>query len=148
MKFDHIGVVVLSLEAGRDHLSSLFGITQWTQEFDDSVNMVRVQFGLDPSGICYEAIAPLGTVSPIAEALRTGNRILNHVAYLVPDLPAAALRLKNLRCVPTGSAKPAIAYGQRQIQFFISPLKIIIELIEAPDHLHSYVPFHGSGDGI
>ena len=141
MQFDHIGVVVRRLDTGRDHLSRLFEIDRWTAEFDDPVNMVRVQFALDPSGICYELVAPFGDESPIAEVLRTGNRILNHVAYLVDDLAAAAARLRAARCVPAGPAKPAIAYSGRNIQFFVSPVRIIVELIEAPEHRHIYTPF-------
>jgi methylmalonyl-CoA/ethylmalonyl-CoA epimerase len=140
MKFDHIGVVVRRLDIGRLHLTALFDIKSWTREFDDTTNGVSVQFGRDPSGICYETIAPLGASSPISEALRTGARILNHVAYLVPDLHAAGERLKSARCLPAGEPRPAVAYGGRPIQFFVSPLRIIIELIEAPDHAHVLAP--------
>jgi methylmalonyl-CoA/ethylmalonyl-CoA epimerase len=141
MKFDHVGVVVRRLDIGRAHLSEVFSIEAWTDEFEDPINGVSVQFGRDPSGLCYEIIAPLGAESPVSAALKTGSRILNHVAYLVPDLNAAADRLGEARCDPTGEPKPAVAYGGRPIQFFISPLKIIIELIEAPNHTHAYVPW-------
>ena len=138
MKFDHIGIVVESLTIGREHLGSLFAITSWTQEFTDPVNLVHVQFGIDESGVCYESIAPFGPKSPILETLRTGNRILNHVAYLVPDLAAASARLVASRCVPVGEPKPAVAYGGSKIQFFVSKIRIIIELIEAFEHTHLY----------
>jgi methylmalonyl-CoA/ethylmalonyl-CoA epimerase len=138
MQFDHVGVAVKRLNTGRKHLSGVFEIERWTEVFDDSVNRVSVQFGLDPSGICYEIIAPLGDASPIAEALRTGGRILNHVAYRVPDLAASAARLDDKGCVPAGEPKPAVAYGGCAIQFFISPLNLIIELIEAPHHAHVF----------
>jgi methylmalonyl-CoA/ethylmalonyl-CoA epimerase len=140
VKFDHIGVVTESLSAGREQLNSLFGITQWTQEFADPINMVYVQFGIDQSGICYELISPLGPKSPVLEALRSGNRILNHVAYLVPDINAAAARLKAAKCVATGEAKPAVAYGGRKIQFFTSRMRVLVEIIEAIEHSHIYVP--------
>jgi hypothetical protein len=39
-------------------------------------------------------------------------------------------------CVPTGEPKPAIAYGGRRVQFFFTPLHMIVELIEALDHRH------------
>jgi methylmalonyl-CoA/ethylmalonyl-CoA epimerase len=138
VKFDHIGVVTESLSNGRRQLEALVGIQEWTQEFADPVNMVNVQFGKDASGICYELISPLGDKSPILEALISGNRILNHVAYLVPDLAAAATRLRAAHCVPTGAAKPAIAYGGKRIQFFISRMRVLIEIIEAIEHSHIY----------
>ncbi len=148
MKFDHLGVVTESLSDGRRHLGPMVGIKGWTREFSDPVNMVNVQFGIDASGICYELISPLGNESPILEALRSGNRILNHVAYLVPDLAAAAARLRAANCVPTGTAKPAVAYGGAKIQFFISRMRVLIEIIEAIEHAHIYAFFvEEAGDG-
>ncbi len=138
MKFDHIGVVVGTMAAGRDHLSLLFGIKRWSAEFADPGIGVYVQFGLDPSGICYELVSPLREDSPVTRALKARDRILNHVAYLVPDLDAEAARIRRMRCLPAGAAMPAVAYGGKRVQFFITPLYFIIELIEAPDHAHRY----------
>ena len=147
MKFDHIGLVVPKLDAGRAHLTELFSITKWTREFEDPVNGVFVQFGSDPSEVCYELIAPLGDKSPVKAALATGTRILNHVAYLVADLEAEAGSMARRRCVPAGPANPAVAYGGNRIQFFVSPLRFIIELIEAPHHRHDYLAQHLIGTG-
>jgi methylmalonyl-CoA/ethylmalonyl-CoA epimerase len=138
MNFDHIGIVVSQLDQGRQHLTELFDIERWTREFHDPINGVRVQFGIDRSGICYEAVSPIGSNSPVSAALNSGTRILNHVAYLVPSLPVAAARMTASRCRPAGKAQPAVAYGGNQIQFFISPIRMIIELIEAPHHTHQY----------
>ena len=138
LRFDHIGVVVSSLAEGRLHLASVFGISRWTQEFADPINRVRVQFGSDASGICYETVSPLGPGSPVDEALRTGNRILNHVAYRTGNLDRAAARLQVAGCMPTGVPKPAVAYNGHRIQFFVTRLRFIIELVEAPDHAHRY----------
>jgi len=136
--FDHIGVAVPTLAEGRQHLATLLFVTEWTAEFDDPVNRVSVQFGRDRSGICYEAIAPFGENSPILLALQKGQRVLNHVAYLVDDLEAQAARLRDGGCIAAGPANPAIAYGGSRIQFFVSPLRFTIELIEAPRHAHVY----------
>ena len=139
MKFDHVGLVVSAMSIGRDQLSALFGITRWSEEFADPGIGVYVQFGLDPSGLCYEIIAPLREDSPVSRAVNTRDRILNHVAYLVPDLDAEAARIRRLRCLPAGPAMPAVAYDGKRVQFFVSPLYFIIELIEAPEHTHRYV---------
>ena len=138
MKFDHIGVVMMDLSAGRYHMAALLGITEWTREFDDPANRVRVQFGRDASGVCYETIAPLGENSPIADALRRSVRVLNHVAYLVEDLDAAGARMTAQGCVAVAPSNPAVAYDGHRIQFFGTPLRFIVELIEAPNHHHSY----------
>jgi len=135
--FDHIGVAVPSLAEGRQHLQQLLDIAEWTDEFDDPVNRVSVQFGHDRSGTCYELVTPFGENSPISLALQKGQRVLNHVAYLVEDL-AQAERLLDGGCIAAGPPHPAIAYGGRRIQFFVSPLRFTIELIEAPRHEHVY----------
>jgi methylmalonyl-CoA/ethylmalonyl-CoA epimerase len=138
LQFDHIGLVVSSLSGGRQHLSLAFHIVEWTAEFADTNNGVFVQFGRDPSGVCYELIAPLDEQSPIAHTLRRGDRILNHVAYLVENLEVEVSRLSQLSFDPIGQPKPAIAYDHRRIQFFRSPLRFIVELIEYPRHEHAY----------
>ena len=145
LKFDHIGIALRSLAEGRTHLRALFGIVRWTAEFDDPLNRIRVQFGRDGSGIVYELIAPNGPEGPVGEALRTGSRILNHVAYLTPDLEQSAERLRRGGCMPFSDPTPAIAYDGRPIQFFISRYRFLIELIEAPDHQHRFETlFEGS----
>lgn len=138
MKFDHIGVVTRSLEKGRKVLEATVGVHEWTRTWDDPVNGVFIQFGRDASGVCYELLVPNGPDSPVQEALSTRKAILNHVAYLVDDLDAAAARLLDGGCAPAGPPKPAIAYGGKRIQFFVTPLWLIVELVEAPGHEHVY----------
>jgi methylmalonyl-CoA/ethylmalonyl-CoA epimerase len=41
-------------------------------------------------------------------------------------------------CCPAGAPQPAVAYGGRRVQFFVSPLRFVIELIEKPDHMHTF----------
>jgi methylmalonyl-CoA/ethylmalonyl-CoA epimerase len=146
VKFDHIGVVTRSLEKGRRVLEATVGVEAWTQLWDDPVNGVLIQFGRDASGVCYELLVPKGPESPVAEALSSRKAILNHVAYLVTDLGAAAERLMDAGCAPTADPKPAIAYGGRRIQFFVTPLWLIVELIEAPGHQHVYDWTEVAGD--
>jgi methylmalonyl-CoA/ethylmalonyl-CoA epimerase len=146
LHFDHIGVVVRTLRTGRKYLSSLVGISEWTTEFRDPGIKVCVQFGRDRSGICYELIAPFGDDSPINNALKDHINILNHMAYLVSDLEAEAMRFRLAGAVPTGPAQPAVAYGGRRVQFFYTPLRFIIELIEDSDHRHDYLS-HSSEPG-
>ena len=138
MQFDHIGLVVRNLADGRAALEALLLVHEWTTEVIDPGNCVCVQFGRDPSGVCYELIAPLGADSPITKALSSGKNILNHVAYLVPDLAVGRERLRAAGAAPTAEPKPALAYGGRSIQFFVTPMRFIIELIEAPGHEHRY----------
>ena len=140
VQFDHLGLVVKSLGKGREALAGALMIRDWTEEFRDPVNGVRIQFGRDPAGVVYELLEPLDESSPVHSALATSKAILNHVAYRVADLDAHAERMRNAGCMPTSEPKPAIAYGGRRIPFFVTPVRLIIELIEAPDHAHAYIP--------
>jgi methylmalonyl-CoA/ethylmalonyl-CoA epimerase len=138
MKFDHIGLVAGDMAEGRQALESLFGVDRWTQVFEDPGIGVYVQFGRTQEGPCYELIAPLGEASPVQTALKRGINILNHVAYLTADLEAEAARLEQLGSMMAGPAKPAVAYGGARVQFWITPQRFMVELIEAPGHEHSY----------
>jgi len=139
LQFDHVGVVVHEIEIGRKFFEDTLGIERWSEVCVDPGLGVSVQFGLGATGPCYELISPLSENSPVSAALRTGQRILNHVAYLTADLEAEGQRLASHCCSPTGPPHPAVAYGGRRVQFWVSPLRFIIELIEAPEHQHSYL---------
>lgn len=137
-RFDHLGVVVRRLDKARPRMAALLAIAEWTASVDDPVNGVRLQFGRDPAGVVYELLEPLDEHSPVYSALEGGRAILNHVAYRLADLSAGAARLKAGGAAKVSEPKPAIAYGGRPIQFFVTPLRFVIELIEAPDHAHAF----------
>ena len=138
MKFDHIGVTCKTLDEGRALLQQALFVRRWTSVFDDPVNGVSVRFGLDASGMCYELVAPLSDESPISRVLAQKVNVLNHTAYLVEDLPGQAARLSAAGFVPITPPRPAIAYGNKPIQFFVARSHLLVELIEAPGHEHVY----------
>ena len=146
MKFDHVGLVVGDMAEGREFLESMFGLDRWTEVFEDPGIGVYVQFGRAGTaegageGPCYELISPLGEASPVATALKRGINILNHVAYLTPDLDRDAQRLLEKGSMMAGPAKPAVAYMGARVQFWITPQRFMVELIEAPCHEHAYQP--------
>ncbi len=138
LTFDHIGLVVGDMAEGREFLEGMFGIDRWTQVFEDLGIGVYVQFGRAEGGPCYELISPLGEGSPVMTALKRGVNILNHVAYLTADLDIDAGRLAARGSLMAGPAKPAVAYGGARVQFWITPKRFMVELIEAPGHEHVY----------
>jgi len=138
LRFDHIGLVVGDMAEGRKALEDMFGVDRWTQLFEDPGIGVYVQFGRTAEGPCYELIAPFGEASPVATALKRGVNILNHVAYLTADLDADAQRLQEMGSMTAGPAKPAVAYRGGRVQFWVTPQRFMVELIEAPGHEHSY----------
>ena len=139
LELDHLGLIVPDIAAGRAFLEAALGITHWTPVIDDPTLSVSVQFGATPANtLTYELIAPFGETSPIANALRSGKHILNHLAYLTPDLEASGNHLRASGCISAGDPLPALAYDSRRIQFWMSPLRFIIELIEKPGHRHNF----------
>ncbi len=130
MKFDHIGLFVRDLDEGRERLASLLPIHSWTVPVDDPLIKVRIQFGLDKSGIRYELVAPVGDGNPVERSLAAGVNILNHVAYLASDIDAELRRLRRQRCVPTSAPRPAAAFGGRRVVFLLTPMGFILELVE------------------
>jgi methylmalonyl-CoA/ethylmalonyl-CoA epimerase len=138
MRFDHLGIVVSDLASGRHQLEGAFGITRWTQEYLDPLQEVHAQFGRCPSGICYELVAPQSASSPVARAAAAKANPIHHVAYLVDNLPEQRAQLVSQGFVATGEAKPGIVFGDRPIQFFVSRLRLLVELIEAPDYRHVF----------
>jgi methylmalonyl-CoA/ethylmalonyl-CoA epimerase len=141
LELDHLGLIVPDIATGRTFLETALGITHWTPIIEDPTLGVLVQFGSTPSRqLTYELIAPLGPASPVANALRSGKHILNHLAYLTPNLEASGLHLREAGCHPTGDPQPALAYEGRRIQFWMSPLRFVIELIEKPGHRHAFAP--------
>lgn len=130
MNFDHIGVFVKTLAEGRAHFQSLLRIKKISEEFYDNLIKVAVQFLYDEDGICYEIIAPYLDGNPVDHVLLTRKNVLNHVAYRVRDFSGAIELYRAKRCAQLGPPSPAIAFGGRRVVFFLTPLNIIVELIE------------------
>ncbi len=138
LAFDHLGLIVPDLEQGRAFLQTALGISRWSAVVDDDCLGVTVQFGAAPTGAgpVYELVAPCGSGSPIAGQLGRGKGVLNHLAYRTHDLEKAAAHLRATGCFPTAEPQPARAYGGALVQFWVSPLRFLIELIAKPDHQH------------
>jgi len=130
MKFDHIGVFVHDIEEARVKFDAVLPGYAWGRTFDDDVLHARFCFGEDAAGLRYELVAPFGSPNPVSGILESGRNILNHVAYRVPDLNAAASTLRATGAVPTGPPQPAIAFGGALVMFFWTELGFMIELIE------------------
>lgn len=133
-----MGMIVPDLRAGQMLLRQSLGVTAWTEAFEEPLQDVFVQFGRDPSGVCYELIAPRSGKSPVARALAARINTLNHVGYLVGDIEAEGARLLEAGFVAAGPAKPGVVFDGGAIRFFVSPGRLMIELIEAPDHCHQF----------
>jgi methylmalonyl-CoA/ethylmalonyl-CoA epimerase len=138
LTFDHIGIVVAELDAGCDQLAELLAPLEWTERFEDPGLGVSVRFARDAAGIVYEIIAPLGDASPVLRTLQSRSNLLNQIAYRTRSLDASLARLRRARAVPVGAAKPAVAFGGARVQFLMTPLGFIVELIEIDRVTHRF----------
>lgn len=131
LAFDHIGVFVRDLETGRRHLERLLPIVHAGAPIDDPLLHVSVQFLRDSAGTCYELVAPFGEGNPVDAVLAGGKNILNHVAYKSTDFDASVAHYRASGCMPLGPARPALAFNNARVIFFLTPLRMIVELVEA-----------------
>jgi methylmalonyl-CoA/ethylmalonyl-CoA epimerase len=136
--FDHIGIVVPTIDLGCAQLASILQDLLWTRRFDDDNLGVSVRFAKDRSGIVYEMLAPLGANSPISKALGSKTNLLNQIAYRTTSLDSSVARLRAERAVPIGRSKPAIAFGGAKVQFLMTEIGFLIELIEVDRVVHEF----------
>ena len=141
LNFDHVGIVVRDLAVGLQSMRALLPIAASTERFDDPGLGVSVQFLQDKSGIVYELIAPLGSNSPVAKIAASRNGVINQLAYRVEDIAAAGQYFRSNGAIPTGSPKPAMAFGGALVQFFYTSEGFIVELIESPGFQHRFQAF-------
>ena len=130
MKFDHIGVFGKELKYGYCQLDKLVDIAHTSKVYNDCLLQVSIQFCYDHCGICYELVAPYGENNPVDLVINNGNNILNHVAYKTTTFDESILKLREDGCVPLVKPKPALAFDGARVIFFLTPLRLIFELIE------------------
>lgn len=139
MDFDHIGIIVTDIPKACIHLSQTLPIISETQTYDDILLTVSVKFLKDNSGIVYELISPLGEGSVVKQALRKGINIINQVAYRTENIEETSQKLVESGFRSLGEKKPAIAFNGAFVQFFMSPLGFVVELIGTKDYKHNFL---------
>lgn len=140
LEFDHIGIVVDDVDASIVQFSHAIGAVEATDRFDDHGLTVSVRFLRDKSGVVYEMIAPLGDNSVVAASLKKNNNILNQLAYRTVSLSDSVATLKASGHFVLGQPQPAIAFNNASVQFLLSPLGFVMELIEVSDPVHQFFP--------
>ena len=130
MKFDHLGVFVKDLTQGLNELKKIIKIDSKSKIFNDPLLNVSVQFCYDNSGLCYELVAPFGDKNPVDGPLKSGNNILNHIAYKTNEFDETIISLIDSGFIAITKPQPAVAFEGARVIFFLTPLKLILELIE------------------
>lgn len=130
MRLHHTGIIVADFARGAKLLTGPMGCDAISEVIEDPVQRVAVQFFVDGHGNRFELIVPSAPDSPVSSLLDQKRNLLNHLAYEVSDLARAAETLRMNGCIPVGVAVPATAFQGNLIQFFLTPLSFIVELIE------------------
>lgn len=134
LQFHHLGLVVRDISEGKQRLTELFGEMTWSKTSIDPLQSVSVCFGSGANNsFLYELIEPMRDGSPIDNVIETSNNILNHVAYTSADFDNSLLRLRSLGCMPLGSPKPAVAFNNKRVAFYLTKLNFILEIIEVTE---------------
>ena len=130
MQFDHIGIFVKDIKFGEKELKKIIKIKKTSKIYKDRNLKVAVRFLRDRNNICYEIVAPFGKNNPVTNILKDGKNILNHLAYRTKNFDKMIYKFRNNKYAPLCLPTPAKAFNGARVIFFLTPLKIIVELIE------------------
>lgn len=130
MKLHHIGIFTKDINFGAVELSKIINIKKKSKIFKDDIIKVFVQFLYDCEDNCYEIVAPNGIDNPVDSVISSGKNILNHLAYITSDFDVNLSKLIDQGCIQIKPPCPAIAFNNARVVFLLTPLRMIIELIE------------------
>ena len=127
----HIGVVVADIEKAAQEYVDRFGYERQTDVIHDPTQTAFVLFlRLPGDSVLVELVAPDRAESKLTQALRRGGG-LNHICYASRDLEAACQALRARGCFQVQPPTPAVAFGGRQIAWFVTPDGSRVELVDA-----------------
>jgi methylmalonyl-CoA/ethylmalonyl-CoA epimerase len=132
VKFKHIGVAVNDIAAATKTYQDLFGYRVTAGPIVDPVQKVSVCFlnHGDNADVTIELVAPAGEDSPIRNLLAKGTGPY-HLCYETRDLEGTAKEFVHKGCVVVQEPKPAVAFGGRRIMWLFTPVRQLVELLEA-----------------
>lgn len=127
LRFHHLGVACRSITLERRGWEIL-GYRQEGELFSDPLQGINGLFISGP-GPRMELLEPLPGAETLSPFLKAGTKMY-HQAYEAPDLGMAMEALRKIRAKVVSPPKPAIAFNERPVTFFVLPNSLIIELIE------------------
>ena len=131
MKFDHIGLAVENIEQYfKTVLEPVFHCTMTSKIFTDELQGSKVAFAETIDGTTLELVEPMGPKSPVAPILANKRGGLYHMCFLAGDFEKDIERCKKNKFTMISSPKPAIAFNNRRVAFFLTPSNEVIEILE------------------
>jgi methylmalonyl-CoA/ethylmalonyl-CoA epimerase len=131
MQFSHIGIAVESIEKYfLSVLQPVFKCKMTGEIVTDELQSSKIAFAETVDGTCIELVVPLNEDSPVAAILRNRRGGLYHLCFVADNFEADMEKCKANKFVMVSSPKPAIAFNNKRVVFFISPSNELIELLE------------------
>lgn len=96
IRIDHVGVAVRDLDAAKQFYERAFGLHPVHEESNDEQGVREAMIAVADSGSCIQLLAPLRDDSPIAKFLDRSGEGIQHMAYTVTDVAAAADHLRSV----------------------------------------------------
>lgn len=130
MKFHHIGIFAKDIRFGKKIISSFLKIKEISKVYNDKSLGVKILFLKDYSNITYEIVSPFGKKNPVKKLLKENKNILNHIAYKAKNFDKKIIFFRNNGFAPLNKPMKALAFNNKRVCFFLTPLNYIIEVIE------------------
>ncbi|MDP4013558.1 MAG: methylmalonyl-CoA epimerase [Candidatus Nanopelagicales bacterium] len=92
-RIDHVGIATSDLDAAIELYEQAFGARVVHREANDEQGVLEAMLAVGDSGSCIQLLAPLSPDSPIAKYLDRNGPGIQHVAFGVDDVEAAAAHI-------------------------------------------------------
>lgn len=130
MRLHHVGFVVGSIESSIRGFRHSLGMTWDGAIYHDPTQKVRVTFlATGPNCAQIELVEPASGDSPVTKFLAKGGG-QHHLCYEVDNIEEALGVFKSRRSVIVQRPCPAVAFNGRRIAWFVTPEKLVVELLE------------------
>lgn len=130
MGLHHVGFVVADIENSVPGFIHSLGMSWDGAIYQDPKQKVKVTFlSSGPTCAQIELIEPVGADSPVAKFLSRGGG-QHHLCYEVGDIEQALGVFKSRKGSIVQRACPAVAFEGRRIAWFVTPERLVVELLE------------------
>lgn len=130
MRLHHVGFVVADIENSVPGFIHSLGMSWDGAIYQDPKQKVKVTFlATGPACAQIELIEPVGADSPVAKFLSRGGG-QHHLCYEVEDIEQALAAFKSRKASVVQRPCPAVAFEGRRIAWFITPERLVVELLE------------------
>ena len=130
LRLHHVGFVVAEIESSARGFIDSLGVSWDGAIHQDPIQKVKVTFLSTASGCAQiELIEPVGSDSPVRKFLERGGG-QHHLCYEVDDIQKALAVFKSRKASIVQRPCPAVAFKGRQIAWFVTPERLIVELLE------------------